>query len=448
VNSPVTVVGAGLAGSECAWQLARRGHRVRLFEMRPKVSTAAHRTDRFAELVCSNSFRSDNPLNAVGLLKREMEELDSLILRSAREAALPAGDALAMDRDIFARAVTEALTALPGVEVVREEVREIPPVSQGHVVIATGPLTSPALDAAVGRLLGTEDLYFYDSIAPVVVADSLDFSKMYALSRYGKGEGADYWNCPLTREQYEELMTDLLAGDTVPVHDFEKGIYFEGCLPIEVMAERGRETLRHGPMKPMGLPEPSTGRIPWAVVQLRQDDLAKEHYNLVGFQTKLKIPEQQRIFRKIPGLENAVFVRYGMLHRNTYIHAPAHLDRFWRMRREPRISFAGQITGVEGYVESAATGLAVGRTLAQTLEGREPVAIPATTAIGSLARHCSDRPPTEKFEPMNVTFGMIEDTSHSPIRDKAERRRRMVERALAAIREWRETTAGDAVAAR
>jgi methylenetetrahydrofolate--tRNA-(uracil-5-)-methyltransferase len=428
--------------------VARRGHRVRLFEMRPKVSTAAHRTDRFAELVCSNSFRSDNPLNAVGLLKREMEELDSLILRSAREAALPAGDALAMDRDIFARAVTEALTALPGVEVVREEVREIPPVSQGHVVIATGPLTSPALDAAVGKLLGTEDLYFYDSIAPVVVSDSLDFSKMYALSRYGKGKGADYWNCPLTREQYEELMTDLLAGDTVPVHDFEKGIYFEGCLPIEVMAERGRETLRHGPMKPMGLPEPSTGRIPWAVVQLRQDDLAKEHYNLVGFQTKLRIPEQQRIFRKIPGLENAVFVRYGMLHRNTYIHAPAHLDRFWRMRREPRISFAGQITGVEGYVESAATGLAVGRTLAQTLEGREPVAFPATTAIGSLARHCSDRPPTEKFEPMNVTFGMIEDTSHSPIRDKAERRRRMVERALAAIREWRETTAGDAVAAR
>jgi methylenetetrahydrofolate--tRNA-(uracil-5-)-methyltransferase len=449
VNNPVTVVGAGLAGSECAWQLARRGHRVRLFEMRPKVSTAAHRTDRFAELVCSNSFRSDNPLNAVGLLKREMEELDSLILRSARAAALPAGDALAMDRDIFARAVTEALTALPGVEVVREEVREIPPVSQGHVVIATGPLTSPALDAAVGRLLGTEDLYFYDSIAPVVVSDSLDFSKMYALSRYGKGKGgADYWNCPLTREQYEELMTDLLAGDTVPVHDFEKGIFFEGCLPIEVMAERGRETLRHGPLKPMGLPEPSTGRIPWAVVQLRQDDLAKEHYNLVGFQTKLKIPEQQRIFRKIPGLENAVFVRYGMLHRNTYIHAPAHLDRFWRMRREPRISFAGQITGVEGYVESAATGLAVGRTLAQTLEGREPVPIPPTTAIGSLARHCSDRPPTEKFEPMNVTFGMIEDTSHSPIRDKAERRRRMVERALAAIREWRETTAGDPVAAR
>jgi methylenetetrahydrofolate--tRNA-(uracil-5-)-methyltransferase len=438
----VSVVGAGLAGSECAWQLARRGHRVRLYEMRPLVSTSAHRTGHFAELVCSNSFRSDNPQNAVGLLKREMEELDSLVIRCARAAALPAGDALAMDRDVFARGVTAALTALEDVEVVREEVAGIP---EGLVVIATGPLTSPALDAAIGRLLGTEDLYFYDSIAPVVAADSLDFSRMYAMSRYGKGAGADYWNCPLDRDQYEELVSDLLAGETVPVHDFEKGIYFEGCLPIEVMAERGRETLRHGPMKPMGLPDPATGRIPWAVVQLRQDDLAKEHYNLVGFQTKLKIPEQQRIFRKIPGLGGASFVRYGMLHRNTYIHAPAHLDRFWRMRREPRISFAGQITGVEGYVESAATGLAVGLTLAQVLEGREPAPIPMTSAIGSLARHCSDRPPEEKFEPMNVTFGLIEDTSHSPVRDKAERRRRIVERALASIREWRDAISSDVV---
>ncbi len=442
----VTIVGAGLAGSECAWQLARRGHRVRLFEMRPRVSTAAHRTHLFAELVCSNSFRSDNPLNAVGLLKREMAELDSLVIGSARRAALPAGDALAMDRDVFARGVTDAIASCPEIEVVREEVREIP--EKGFVVLATGPLTSEALDAAIGRLLGTEDLYFYDSIAPVVTADSLDFTKMYAMSRYGKGEGADYWNCPLTRDQYEGLMTDLLAGETAPVHDFEKGIYFEGCLPIEVMAERGRETLRHGPMKPMGLPDPATGRIPWAVVQLRQDDLAKEHYNLVGFQTKLKIPEQQRIFRKIPGLENASFARYGMLHRNTYIHAPAHLDRLWRMRREPRISFAGQITGVEGYVESAATGLAVGRTIAQSLEGREPREIPATTAIGSLARHCSDRPPSEKFEPMNVTFGLIEDSSHSPIRDRAERRRRMVDRALTAIRDWRDTTSVPAAVAR
>src|SRR6266542_3681745 len=445
MSDNVKVIGAGLAGSECAWQLARRGHRVRLYEMRPVVKTAAHQTDRCAELVCSNSFRSDNPLNAVGLLKREMEALDSLVIRCARAAAVPAGDALAMDRTVFADRVTEVIASRHEITLVREEVREIP--SEGYVVVATGPLTSAALDAEIGSLLGTEDLYFYDSIAPVVIASSLDFSKMYALSRYGKGEGADYWNCPLTKEEYEEFVGDLLSGETVPVKDFERGIYFEGCLPIEVMAERGRETLRHGPLKPMGLPDPRTGRMPYAVVQLRQDDLAREHYNIVGFQTKLKIAEQQRIFRKIPGLENASFVRYGMLHRNTYIRAPAHLDRFWRMRREPRIFFAGQITGVEGYVESAATGLAVGLTIAQLLEGRDPVPIPYTTAIGSLARHCSERPPEKPFEPMNVTFGLIEDTSHSPIRDKAERRKMMVDRALTAIGQWKEQVeAGQVVA--
>jgi methylenetetrahydrofolate--tRNA-(uracil-5-)-methyltransferase len=440
---PVTIVGAGLAGSECAWQLARRGHRVRLFEMRPKVKTAAHQTGLCAELVCSNSFRSDNPLNAVGLLKREMEKLDSLAIAAARKAAVPAGDALAMDRNVFAGAVTDALAALAQIEMVREEVQEIP--SEGFVVLATGPLTSPSLDRRIGALLGTEDLYFYDSIAPVVAADSLDFSRMFAMSRYGKGNGADYWNCPMTRDEYELFVDELLAGETVPVKDFEKGVYFEGCLPIEVMAQRGRETLRHGPLKPMGLPDPRTGKNPHAVVQLRQDDLAREHYNIVGFQTKLKVPEQQRIFRKIAGLENAVFVRYGMLHRNTYIHAPAHLDRFWRMRREPRIFFAGQITGVEGYVESAATGLSVGLTIAQLLEGREAVPVPYTTAIGSLARHCSERPADQKFEPMNVTFGLIEDTSRSPIRDKTRRRRILVERALAQITEWKSAIEGHAI---
>jgi methylenetetrahydrofolate--tRNA-(uracil-5-)-methyltransferase len=374
-----------------------------------------------------------------------MEALDSLIIRCARAAALPAGDALAMDRAVFSGLVTEALAARPEIEIVRDEVRAIPP--EGIVVIATGPLTSEALDREIGKLLGTEDLYFYDSIAPVVVSSSLDFSKMYAMSRYGKGDGDDYWNCPLEKDEYEAFVSDLLAGETVPVHDFEKGIYFEGCLPIEVMAERGRETLRHGPLKPMGLNDPRTGRMPWAVVQLRQDDLAREHYNLVGFQTKLKIPEQQRIFRKIPGLADAVFARYGMLHRNTYIRAPAHLDRFWRMRREPRVFFAGQITGVEGYVESAATGLAVGLTIAQILEGREPVPVPYTTAIGSLARHCSERPPEKPFEPMNVTFGLIEDTSHSPVKDKAARRKAMVERALSALGEWKmEIEAGQEVA--
>ncbi|HEX9305437.1 MAG TPA: methylenetetrahydrofolate--tRNA-(uracil(54)-C(5))-methyltransferase (FADH(2)-oxidizing) TrmFO [Thermoanaerobaculia bacterium] len=441
----VTIVGAGLAGSECAWQLARRGHRVRLFEMRPGVRTAAHQTERCAELVCSNSFRSDNPRNAVGLLKREMELLDSLVIRCARAAAVPAGDALAMDRDAFSAMVTEEIESRPEIEIVREEVSTIP--SACHAVLATGPLTSDALDRAIGELLGTKDLYFYDSMAPIVAAASLDFSKMYPLSRYGKGSGEDYWNCPLGKEEYEGFVADLLSAEIVPVKDFEKGIYFEGCLPIEVMAERGVETLRHGPMKPMGLPDPRTGRIPYAVVQLRQDDLAKEHYNLVGFQTKLKVGEQKRVFRKISGLENATFVRYGMLHRNTYIHAPAHLDRFWRMRREPRIFFAGQITGVEGYVESAATGLAVGITIAQLREGREPVPVPYTTAIGSLARHCSERPATKTFEPMNVTFGLIEDTSRSPIRDKAVRRQQMVNRALAAIAEWKETTAAQVAAA-
>jgi methylenetetrahydrofolate--tRNA-(uracil-5-)-methyltransferase len=436
VSERVTIVGAGLAGSECAWQLARRGHRVRLVEMRPRATTVAHRTDRCAELVCSNSFRSDNAANAVGLLKREMEALDSLVIRCARQAAVPAGDALAMDRDVFAGLVTEAIAGRPEIALVREEARGIP--GEGYVVLATGPLTSPALDAAIGELLGTGDLYFYDSIAPIVSASSLDFSKMYALSRYGKGGGEDYWNAPLDRAPYEEFVAALLAAEKVPVKDFEKGIYFEGCLPIEVMAERGLETLRHGPMKPMGLPDPRTGRIPWAVVQLRQDDLAREHYNLVGFQTKLKVPEQQRVFRAIPGLENATFVRYGMLHRNTYIHAPAHLDRFFRMRREPRIFFAGQITGVEGYVESAATGLAVGLTLAQILEGRDPAPVPYATAMGSLARHCSERPPSEKFEPMNVTFGLIEDTSHSPIRDRRARREQLSRRALDAIREFRD----------
>ena len=444
-KTAVTIVGAGLAGSECAWQLARRGHRVRLFEMRPGVKTAAHQTERCAELVCSNSFRSDNPRNAVGLLKREMELLDSLVIRCARASAVPAGDALAMDRDEFSRLVSEAIASRPEIDLVREEVTRIP--EEEYAVLATGPLTSDALDCAIGELLGTEDLYFYDSMAPIVAAASLDFSKMYPLSRYGKGSGEDYWNCPLGKEEYESFVADLLSAEIVPVKDFEKGIYFEGCLPIEVMAERGVETLRHGPMKPMGLPDPRTGRIPYAVVQLRQDDLAKEHYNLVGFQTKLKVGEQQRVFRKIPGLENATFVRYGMLHRNTYIHAPAHLDRFWRMRREPRIFFAGQITGVEGYVESAATGLAVGITIAQLQEGREPVPVPYTTAIGSLARHCSERPATKAFEPMNVTFGLIEDTSHSPIRDKAVRRQQMVDRALAAIAEWKEMTATQAVAA-
>ena len=437
----VSIIGGGFAGTECAWQLARRGHRVRLLEMRPHRQTAAHRTENLAEMVCSNSFRSDNPANAVGLLKREMEMLDSLVLRSARASAVPAGDALAVDREVFSQHVTRAIEAAPEIEIRRQEAATLEPDgADSFSVVAAGPLASDQLAQSIRARLGTEDLYFYDSMAPIVTADSLDLTKIYAASRYGKGGGEDYLNCPMTKEEYEAFVADLLAGETTPIHDFEKGVYFEGCLPIEVMAERGPETLRHGPLKPMGLEDPATGRRPWAVVQLRQDDLARDHYNLVGFQTKLKIGEQRRIFRKIPGLENAEFARFGMLHRNTYIHSPAHLDRFFRLRADPRVYFAGQITGVEGYLESAATGLAVGRTLAQILEGREPVAVPFDTALGSLSRHCSERPKTKTFEPMNVTFGMIEDTSKSPVRDRAKRRMKMSERALESIARYREAT--------
>ena len=436
----VVVVGGGFAGVECCWQLAKRGHRVTLFEMRPRVSTAAHQSADLAEMVCSNSFRSDNPHNAVGLLKREMEALGSLVMACARETSVPAGDALAVDRNAFARKITEAVEREAAIRIVREECPELPPAD--IVVIATGPLTSERLSQSIRRLLGEGELYFYDSMAPIVTADSLDFSKIYSASRYGKGNGEDYLNCPLDRSRYEEFISDLLAGETVPVHDFEKGIYFEGCLPIEVMAERGRETLRHGPLKPMGLEDPRTGRRPHAVVQLRQDDLAREHYNLVGFQTKLKVGEQKRIFRKLPGLENANFVRFGMLHRNTYIHSPAHLDRFFRLRSNPGIYFAGQITGVEGYLESAATGVYVGRTIAQILDGSEPIPAPFDTALGSLSRHCSQRPRTRTFEPMNVTFGMIEDSSHSTVRDRALRRQLLCEQALSSIERYANGTGG------
>jgi methylenetetrahydrofolate--tRNA-(uracil-5-)-methyltransferase len=410
--------------------------------MRPAVSTAAHETSDLAEMVCSNSFRSDNPLNAVGLLKREMAALGSLVIACARETRVPAGDALAVDRRAFSAAVTRAIAARPEIEIVRGEAADLP--EEGLVVVATGPLTSDALARSIRARLGDEALYFYDSMAPIVTADSLDFDRVYPASRYGKGGGDDYLNCPMTKAQYEEFVADLRSGETVPVHDFEKGIYFEGCLPIEVMAERGVETLRHGPLKPMGLEDPRTGRRPHAVVQLRQDDLAREHFNLVGFQTKLKVGEQKRIFRKIPGLENANFARFGMLHRNTYIHAPAHLDRFFRLRADPRVFFAGQITGVEGYLESAATGLYVGGTLAQILEGREPVPAPFDTALGSLSRHCSERPKTKTFEPMNVTFGMIEDTSRPAVKGRSERRQILCDAAMASIGRYARDAEGPA----
>lgn len=432
----VTVIGGGFAGVECAHQLLRRGHAVTLVEMRPVRTTDAHATDRLAEMVCSNSFRSDNPANAVGLLKREMESVGSLVLEEARKAAVPAGDALAVDRTIFADAVTRRLAAEPLLTIVRAEAEALPDPGDGFVVVATGPLTSPALEKALLALLGEKYLYFYDAMAPIVEAASLDMEKLYALSRYGKGGGDDYLNVPLSRAEYEAFVAALLAGEKVPFHDFEKAVYFEGCLPAEAMAERGVETLRHGPMKPFGLPDPRTGREPYAVVQLRQDDLAKTHFNLVGFQTKLKVGEQRRVFRMLPGLENAEFVRYGMLHRNTYINGPAHLDGFFRWRKDPRVFFAGQLTGVEGYLESAATGLMVGATLAQLLEGREPAPLAFSTALGSLARHVST-PREGDFTPMNVTFGLIDDAGVPPSKDRAKRRAEIARRALEEVARWR-----------
>ncbi len=432
---PVLVVGAGLAGSEAAWQLAEAGVEVLLVEMRPVRPTPVHATDRFAELVCSNSLRGDALTNAVGLLKREMESLGSVVLRAARESAVPAGGALAVDRERFAATVTELVTGHPRITVERREVTALP---EPPAILATGPLTAEPLHRALEELLGEGSLAFFDAVAPIVAADSLDMDRLFRASRWGRGGGDDYLNAPMDREAYERFVRELLEAEKVPFRDFEAeaACYFEGCLPIEVMAERGPDTLRHGPMKPVGLTDPRTGRRPWAVVQLRQDDLAAEHWNLVGFQTKLTRPEQRRVFRMIPGLEEARFVRYGMIHRNTFVNAPAHLDPFLRIRKAPGLRLAGQITGVEGYVESAATGLLAGRLLAAELRGRHQAPPPPGTALGALVRHLTARRP-EGFQPANVSWGLIRcplELIH--IRDRNRRRLAQAAAALEAIREW------------
>lgn len=431
----VTVIGGGLAGAEAAWQLAASGRAVRLVEMRPRRSTPVHHSDRLAELVCSNSLRGDAPTQAVGVLKREMAALGSLIIAAARAAAVPAGGALAVDRELFSAHVTAAISGHPGIRLVRDEVVVVP---EGDAIIATGPLTSPALHRALDELLGEEPLSFYDAIAPIVAADSLDHARLFRASRYDKGGTADYLNAPFDRAGYEDFVAALGAADNVPLRDFEAADvrYFEGCLPIEVMAERGRDTLRFGPMKPVGLIDPATGRRPWAVVQLRQDDLAAEHFNLVGFQTKLTQGEQQRVFRTIPGLAGARFVRYGMIHRNTFINAPRHLDSQLRLRVRPGVRLAGQLTGVEGYVESAATGLLAARAFLAEARGLDPGPPPPTTAFGGLVRHLTQRA-GDRFQPANITWGLMAlPVGLDAIRDKAERRRRHAEQALAAIAEW------------
>jgi methylenetetrahydrofolate--tRNA-(uracil-5-)-methyltransferase len=445
---PVHVIGGGLAGSEAAWQLAVRGIAVVLHEMRPMRATAAHKSAALAELVCSNSLRSDDKEhNAVGLLHEEMRRLGSLIMRAADTNQVPAGGALAVDREGFAAAVTAALSAHPLVEIRREEVATVPPAQWSNVIIATGPLTSPALADAIARLTGENALAFFDAIAPIVHRDSIDMSVAWRQSRYDKagpgGSGADYINCPLTREQYHAFVDALLAGDKVAFHDWEAVTpYFDGCLPIEVMAERGRETLRHGPMKPFGLSNPrAPAAKPYAVVQLRQDNRLGTLFNMVGFQTKLKHGEQTRVFRTIPALERAEFARLGGLHRNTFINAPRLLDPALRLRVEPRLRFAGQITGCEGYVESAAIGLLAGRFAAAERQGEQILPPPPTTAHGALLAHITGghleddpkdggRPGSRSYQPMNVNFGLFPPLA-GPIKPASGQRLRGTEKTLA-----------------
>jgi methylenetetrahydrofolate--tRNA-(uracil-5-)-methyltransferase len=419
-----TVVGGGLAGSEAAWALAERGVRVILYEMRPTLTTPAHRTDRLAELVCSNSFKSTEVTNAHGLLKAELRALGSLLLPCADLARVPGGAALAVDREIFSQAVHERVSAHPDITVRREEAAELP--SPG--VVATGPLTSPRLADAMVARLGSAALAFYDAIAPVVSTDSLDHERLYALSRYGKGDGDDYLNAPMDGPAYERFLDALLEADQHQGHDFDQAPYFEGCLPVEEMARRGRETLRFGPMKPVGLPDPRTGREPHAVVQLRREDRAGQMWNLVGFQTRLRIPEQQRVFRMIPGLEQAEYLRFGSIHRNSYLNSPASLGPALTARDDDHLFFAGQITGVEGYTESLGTGLLAGINLARRLRGRPPAIPPPTTMLGGLYRYLAEADP-KHFQPMNANFGLLEPLAGKVKKDR--KKELLVERARA-----------------
>jgi methylenetetrahydrofolate--tRNA-(uracil-5-)-methyltransferase len=426
VVDAVTVVGAGLAGSEAAWQIARRGVPVRLCEMRPERPTPVHRTGGFAELVCSNSLKATDLATPHGLLKAEMERLGSLVLACARRTRVPAGGALAVDRDAFSAAVTEALEREPNVTVVRGEVARIP--DDGLVVLAVGPMVSEALAADIAHFTGREYLYFFDAIAPVVEAESIDRSVVFPASRYGKGGGEDYLNCPMRREEYERFVGELLAGEKAPLHEVDRTPFFEGCLPIEEMARRGTDTLRFGPMKPVGLADPRTGERPWAVVQLRQDNLAAEHYSMVGFQTQLRWPEQTRIFRTIPGLERAEFVRLGQIHRNCYINAPTVLDETLQARRRASLLFAGQISGVEGYTESAATGLLAGTNAARLALGEAPIALPEDTMLGALCRYVAHAAP-DGFQPTNAAFGLLRPVAG----ERGKKKERRATRASAAL---------------
>jgi len=429
----VTVIGAGLAGSECAWQLAQRGISVTLREMKPEKKTPAHESDLFAELCCSNSLRSNQLENAVGLLKEELRRLGSLILACADATEVEAGGALAVDRHGFAALVTERIRSHPKITVVPGEVTEIP---EGEVVIASGPLTSDALAERLQALLGTgTDLHFFDAAAPLVAADSVDMEKAWLGSRYDKG-GSDYVNCPMNEEEYQAFWEALATAQEAEVHGFEDSMVFEGCMPVEVMARRGHDTLRYGPLKARGLDDPRTGRWPYAVVQLRRDNAEGSVYNLVGFQTHLKFPEQKRVFSMIPALHDAEFLRYGVMHRNTFLDSPRLLDRYYRLKSQPRISFAGQMTGVEGYVESAASGFLVGVETARRLLGQPPVDFPQETAIGALGLYVSNQSVTV-FQPMNINFGIIPPLDHR-VKGKRNKNAELSARSLTIIDQMKE----------
>jgi len=428
----VTIIGGGLAGCEAAWQLARRGIGVDLHEMRPRRGTEAHTTDRLAELVCSNSFRNATLETAVGLLKEEMRRLGSLVMRVADATRVPAGACLAVDRMHFADGVTQAVEALPAVRIVREEMTEIP---AALTIVATGPLTSPALSEALQRVLGTRHLYFYDAIAPIVTTESIDMGVAWKASRYDKG-GEDYINCPLDREQYHAFVEAVVHADKVPTRDFERCLYFEGCMPIEEMARRGRDTLAFGPMRPVGLVDPRSGQRAHACVQLRQDDAEGRLFNMVGFQTKMTYPEQRRVFRMIPGLGSAEFVRLGSLHRNTFVDAPALLLPSLQVMGRKRLLLAGQLVGVEGYVESAATGLLAGLNAGRLLAGQAPLAPPRTTALGSLLAYVTQRG-KKAFQPMNANYGLFPPLARA-LRGR-DKKLAMAERALAELMRWRES---------
>ncbi|MDQ3606536.1 MAG: methylenetetrahydrofolate--tRNA-(uracil(54)-C(5))-methyltransferase (FADH(2)-oxidizing) TrmFO [Gemmatimonadota bacterium] len=431
----VTVVGGGLSGSEAAYQLAERGHDVELHEMRPGVRTPAHETELLGEIVCSNTFKSEDPTTAHGLLKTEMRAIGSLLLRTAQEARVPGGTALTVDRREFAERMTAAIEAHPRIRVVREEVRKLP---DGPAIVATGPLTSDALSQAIAGALGAEGLAFFDAIAPIVLDESLNREWLFAASRYGKGEGDDYLNAPMTREQYYEFVAALRSGESYPGHDWENVPYFEGCLPVEVMAERGEDTLSFGPMKPVGLPVPQWGgKQAYAVVQLRREDRAGQMWNLVGFQTRLRIPEQKRIFQMIPGLEDAEFLRFGSIHRNTYLNFPARLSAHGSLPERPELIFAGQLTGVEGYTESTATGMLAAVNLDRIVRGLEPVVPPPTTMLGALMRYLREADP-EHFQPMNSNFGLVEPLDEK-VKDKQRKRQRLAERAQQEFAAWMET---------